>query len=56
MDPKDYPHEQGVRQVVMIEPVWERFVADMRSRGLDVARIPSGEDGIPTYAVTPRLD
>ena len=50
------PSYDGVRQVVMIEQIWEEFVRSLYARGLVIFRIPleEAEDAIPTYGVTPR--
>lgn len=49
----DAPSLHGVRQVVMIEPIWDDFVQRVYERGLHIFRIPTedGVDDLPTYAV-----
>ena len=41
-------------QVVMIEPVFERFKQWADSQGWDLFLIPVESDDLPTYAISPR--
>ena len=43
-----------VKQVVMLDVVFDQFVAWADSRGWDVFRMPIDDEGIPTYGISPR--
>jgi hypothetical protein len=46
------PSDDGVREVMMLQPVWEAFVNMVYDRGLGLFPIPSQDpDAIPSYAV-----
>lgn len=46
--------EPFIRQLVITSPdEWQRLSEWYRSRGMDLASIPAGQDGIATYAPTP---
>lgn len=46
------PSSDGIRQVVMIEPVWKMFVTMVYDRGLGLFPLPEDDpDAIPSYAV-----
>ena len=54
IDPEKYPSWGGIREVVMIEGVFEQFVEWADSRGWDLFLMPIEDSEIPAYAISPR--
>lgn len=49
----ELPADDIVRQLLVHPVVWSDLVAWLSARGIDVGLMPTGEDELPTYVMTP---